>query len=178
VRAVELRDVSLLHLQQRRHHPVGALAGLFYHLRDHTRHDLPRHSVAVLEPAALLRLRVPTDGEALPVVVHFVLAVAIHLKRDRFVEPEERPTVERSERLALELEGDRHHRAGRAPMDLIAGVAIPADRDDARVLENAGVVLRRFLGLVVEPEARRDALNACHLMTSYPVVVPRSAKST
>ena len=41
------------------------------------RHDLPRHPEPIQQPATLLKARVPTLTEVCPVVVHFVLSLAI-----------------------------------------------------------------------------------------------------
>src|SRR5262249_774680 len=98
--------------------------------------------------------------------------------RYRFVELEERPAVERGERLAVELELDGQDRAGGAPVDLVAGFAVAADRDDARVLEDARVVAGGLLGFVVEPQAGRDAMDACHMVPSWPLVARPAGKST
>src|SRR5690348_4398592 len=140
VRAAQRRDVELLHLQHCLH---GALrprvVPMFVELVHEVRDDLPRHAVAILEPPALLRLRIASRGKLRPVVIDFILRRAVHLQRDRFVEREDGPAVERRERLSVELERDDHHRPGGAMMNLEPGLTEARDRRDARVLEDARV---------------------------------------
>src|SRR5262249_58423257 len=97
---------------------------------------------------------------------------------DALVDLEGRPAVERRERAAFELELDGQDRAGGAPVDLVAGFAVAADRDDARVFEDTRVVAGGVLCFVVEPQARRDAMDACHMVTSWPLVARPAGKST
>src|SRR6185369_1142393 len=125
-------------------------------LRQHARYHLPRHAEPVLEPAALLGLLVAAGGELVPVIVHLFLGVAHHLERNGFAELEDRPAVEGCEGLPFELECHGHHRAGLLPMDFLAGLSITAGGDDLRIAEDAGVELRGFFSLAVEPEARRN----------------------
>src|SRR5262249_49862969 len=86
------------------------------------------------------------------------------------VELEERPAVERGERLAVELELDGQDRAGGAPVDLVAGFAVAADRDDARVFEDTRVVAGGVPRFAVEPQGRRHAMGACDMVHSWPLV--------
>ena len=82
---------QLLHLEHGRHHPLGLLGALVAEQpRQHPGHDLPRHAVPVLEPAALPRLLVAALAEPGPVVVDLVLCLALDLERDGLVEREDR----------------------------------------------------------------------------------------
>src|SRR6266498_3820804 len=104
-RPLQLRDVELLHPQQRLHGPPGLLlVRIAHHLGKHGRHDLPGEAVLVLEPAALLGLRVTARGQLVPVLIHFLLRLAHDLEGDGFVELEDGAAVERGERLPVELE--------------------------------------------------------------------------
>jgi hypothetical protein len=78
------------------------------------------------------------------------------------VEGEHRAAVEGGERLPVQLEIDRHHGSRRPSVDLLPGLAVTGDGGDLRVPEYAGVVLRGFFGLGVEPQARNDRLRCCH----------------
>jgi len=70
-------------------------------------------------------------------------------------ELEQRAAVQRRELLALELKVDDHHGAfGTRPR-----VAVAADVEDLRVLEDRRIELRRLFGVVVEPEEWRDLLH-------------------
>ena len=71
------------------------------------RHNQSGEPVLVLQPAApagLAALR-----ELAPVVVDVLRDLAADYERDRLVELELRPAFERDERLAVKLEGHRHH---------------------------------------------------------------------
>ena len=92
---------------------------------------MPGESVLVFQPAALLRLRVATGSELLPVVVDLLLGLAVNLDRDRLVELEQWTSIERGESQAVELEVHRHHRAGGALVDLEAGFAVAGNSVDA-----------------------------------------------
>jgi hypothetical protein len=84
------------------------------------------------------------------------------LQRDRLAELEVWSTVERCERLAREIECHGHHRAGLHAVHVLAGIAVVRDACDARVFEHRDVKLRRFLGLMVEPQARHDFADGRH----------------
>ena len=135
-----------------------ALFGLLVlqHVGNLRGHDLPREAELVLQPAA--GAFGAALGELAPEVVDLGLRVAEHLERHRLVELELRAAVERQELLALELELDGHHRAGRLAVDLLACVAVAADPSDLGILEDRDVVLGRGLAFVVEPQARHDLL--------------------
>ena len=53
----------------------------------------------------------PPGRELVPVVVELLLILDEDLQRDGFVELEDRPAIERGERLPFEFEGHRHDRA-------------------------------------------------------------------
>src|SRR4029450_10151075 len=167
IRALELVDVELLHLQHRGHGAIRlACIWVMQHLEQHARHNLPRHTELVLEPAALLRLVVASGGELVPVVVDLFLAFAGDLQGDGLVELEYRASVERGEGLALELERHGQHGAGLSPMDFLPRFAVPSDSNNLRILEDAGVEIGGIFGLAVEPEARCDFGSDLH-GTSY-----------
>jgi len=68
-----------------------------------SRNDLPGDAVFVFQPAALLRVLVPAFGKLAPIVIDLFLGLAIDLKRNRLVEFEHRPAIERGKRLAVDL---------------------------------------------------------------------------
>src|SRR5581483_8092048 len=145
---LEPGDLDLPHLEHRRHHALGALpVRVGEELLEAPRDDLPGDAEAVLEPAA--RPLLAALGERAPVVVDLLLVGAVDDERDRLAEGELRPPVQRQERLAVELEAHRHHR----PLGPGARGAVAGDLSDPRAREERGVVLRRVLGLGVEPEA-------------------------
>jgi hypothetical protein len=114
-------------------------------------HDLPRHAVAILQPAALSLLA--SLAEAAPVVVDLGLIGTGDVERDRLAEREQRAAVDRGELLAVELELDGHHGARRPGRVL----AVVGDVRDARVREQRDVELGGLVALGVEPEVRGDA---------------------
>src|SRR5687767_7999468 len=84
-RLLELGDVDLLHAQYRFHHAFAVASSLVLEqVRHHARHDLPRDAVAVLQPTALLGLRISALRELVPVEVDLGLHLAEHLKRNGF----------------------------------------------------------------------------------------------
>src|SRR4029079_7086233 len=96
---LQRRDVELLHLHHRLERALESRGlRVLHHLDHRRRHDLPRQTELVLEPTALLRPWIASGTQLLPVVVHFLLVLAVHLQRDRLVELEHRPGVERRER--------------------------------------------------------------------------------
>src|SRR5262249_4027918 len=92
--------------------------------------------------------------QLVPVVVDFLLRVAIDYERDRLGEFELRPAVESGVGLALDLEGRRHDGA----FGQRHAVSIAGNRAHLRILEYRDVELRGLFGLVVKPEKRRDLL--------------------
>ena len=65
--------------------------GCLDQFRQASGHDLPGKAELILEPAAL---NLDTScGELRPIVVHFLLRVAAHHKRDRFRELEDGPPL-------------------------------------------------------------------------------------
>ena len=109
--------------------------------------DRPNRSLSRTARALLASL-----GELLPVVVDLGLVGAVDLERQRLGEGVLGPAVQRQERLAVELEADRHHR----PLRAWAGGAVAGDLDDPRVGEDRRVQLRRLLSFGVEPETGCD----------------------
>src|SRR5438477_12546278 len=77
-------DVELAHFE---HSVRGALrlvpVGIRHHLAKHCRDDLPRHAVAIFEPAAGLGL--PAGEQRIPVTVELCLIVAVHDQRYRMI---------------------------------------------------------------------------------------------
>src|SRR5262249_50745313 len=122
------------------------------HLEKQGGHDLPAETIFVLYPAAG---DLPAAlAEVVPVVVHLGLVRALHHQRDRGGEGVLRPTVEREELLAVELEVHGHDRA----LLTWTGLGVTVHRANAGVLEDARVVVRCFFALVVEPEAGGERL--------------------
>src|SRR6476646_9071466 len=72
----------------------------------------PRRRASGVAPA-LQRGRVAAFAERLPVMVDLFLPAALHDERDRLVEAIQRSTVERRERLAVQLELQAEHAANR-----------------------------------------------------------------
>src|SRR5678815_4143194 len=91
-------EVEFLHLHHRYHDALAAWRDAVpEHVLHPGRHHLPGQPEFVLEPAALLRCRITTGRQLVPVVVHFGLSLAVDLQRDRLGELEDRPAVERGE---------------------------------------------------------------------------------
>ena len=153
-RLLELRDLDLSHLQHRCHGALRLLTvGVADQLVERLRDDLPGDAVAVLEPSA--RPRFTAVGERVPVAVDLFLRLADDLERDRLVEREVGPAVQREELLPVELERDLHDCSlGPRPSRAVA-----ADVDDLRVREDRRVELRRLLAFGVEPQAGSDLLH-------------------
>ena len=114
-----------------------------------TCHDSPKRSFSQPHGPSL-----PPSDSLLPVVVDLGLVLAGDREGNGLVERELRPAVDRDEALAVELELDGHHHAGRSR----PGVGVMHHADDARVLEYGDVEVRGRFGLVVEPEVRGDPL--------------------
>lgn len=91
--------------------PVGGRVGK--QIDQHRGHDLPGHSVPILQPVALLCLGVAAFGQVVPVVVHFGLGPAFDDNRDCLVELEDRAAVQRLGVRPVELKRDRQCRAFR-----------------------------------------------------------------
>src|SRR5690242_9383232 len=154
-RALQRRDVELLHAHQRAHGPLALSAvGIGEHLRQNLRHNLPGHAEFILQPAALAFLT--AIGEFAPEVIDFALTVAHHLEGDRLVKPEMRPAVERGEALAVELKLDGQDRARLLAMDVAPGLGVAAELVDPRILEDGDVEIGRLLSLRVEPQTGCD----------------------
>jgi hypothetical protein len=95
--------------------------------------------------------RDPTAAE----LVGTVLFLAAHERRNGFVEPERRPAAQRGEGAAVQLEGDRGLCAGRHRHSF----GVVRDLRDPRVGRNVHRVVDHLLGVVVEPEKRRDLVS-------------------
>ena len=77
VGSLELGGVQLLHLEHRLHCPLRAgRRGILEQVGQETRHHLPGHAELVLEPAALLGVRVAARRELLLAIVDLVLRLA------------------------------------------------------------------------------------------------------
>ena len=87
-------DIELLHLQ---HGLKGSLGFCGVRISQDLGHNLPGEAKLILQPAALLRLRIAALGQPLPVVVYLLLRRALDLERDGLVELENLAAVERSE---------------------------------------------------------------------------------
>src|SRR5215203_6052178 len=112
VRFPQSHYVELTHLKQRLHDSVRFLSILvLQHLAQNDGNDLPRESIFVLEPTALLCLFITSLGKLFPIIVYFFLRLTMHLERDGFVEFENRTTVEGYELLPLDLEIHRQYRS-------------------------------------------------------------------
>src|SRR5690606_16055906 len=91
-----------------------------------------------------------------PEIVHFLLGLTPDLKRNRFGEFENRPTVQCGEGLSIQLEGHDHHRTRRAAMMLLPRHAIAGDGGDFRIPEYRDIEIGGFFGLMVEPKRWGD----------------------
>src|SRR5690606_25703860 len=109
--------------------------------------DLPGQAVAVLQPPA--RPLLTALGELAPQLVDLLLRLAVDKERDRLVEGELRPAVERQVALPGQLEHDHHRLAVRPRLHLHH----PGTGED-RGVEDGGL-----LSLAVEPEERGDLLH-------------------
>src|ERR1044071_5385327 len=152
--------VQLLHLKQRLHHLVRSLPVL-EQLPENFRHDLPRDAEFIFQPAALLGAAVAAFGEFLPIIVHFLLRRTTHLKRDRLVELEDRPAVERRESLPIQLEFDRQNGAGGHMVLFVSRFGVARYVENLGIFENGCVKLHRLFGVFIEPQAGRNFLHGC-----------------
>ena len=94
----------------------------------------------------------PPSESLVPVVVDLVLVGAVDQQRDGLAEGELGTAVDRDVLLAVELELDRQHGAGRSR----AGLVVVGDVLDLRVREHRAVELGGVLALGVEPEVGGD----------------------
>src|SRR5207245_1523486 len=94
------------------------------------------------------------DGELLPEMVHFLLALAVDDEGYRLAELEHRPAVQRDEILARELESHRHDRSLRSAGGLGPLFVVASGASDLRVLEDRRVEVHGLFSLVIEPQER------------------------
>ncbi len=150
--ALQCFYVELLHLQHGLHGPAGLFSiRVTDHLRQDGRNNLPGKPIFVFEPAALLRPFITTFRELLPVIVHFLLRLTAHLKRDCLVEFEHRAAIERGKRLSIEFKGHGQHASRRSSVDFVSGFSVPTDASDLRVTKDRGVELLRLFGMIINP---------------------------
>jgi hypothetical protein len=84
--------------------PLGFCGvGLSEQLRQNFGDNLAGEAELILQPTALLRLRIAAIRQLLPVVIHLLLRRALDLERDGLVELENRAAVERGEWLSVQL---------------------------------------------------------------------------
>jgi hypothetical protein len=84
------------------------------------------------------------------------------LWRERLAELEHRAAVKAGEAVPVKFEADRHHRAFGSAMEFETSMAIIGGGGDSRMVEDRAVKLRGLFGLIVEPQAGRDFLEALH----------------
>src|SRR5581483_1094334 len=88
-----------------------------------------------------------------------LLCLAMHLKRNGFVEFEHRPAVQCGKRLTVDLEFNGHDRTFGPAVDLLAFLSVAADSSDPGIPEDRRVEPGGLFGLIVEPQARGDFLH-------------------
>ena len=116
-----------------------------------TCHDRPYLSFSQPQGPSSTALR-----ELAPEVIDFGLRLAANLQRDRLAEFEIRTTIQSRECLSLDFEFNNHDRARLFVVNLLSGLGVSADFSDLGILEDRAIEFCRFLGLRVEPQARRD----------------------
>jgi hypothetical protein len=102
-------------------------------------------------------------GERVPVEVNLILVGARDRERHRLGEGKLRSAVDGLEGLPIDLKLDEHHWG----VGIRAHVAEPIDMQDSGVLEDRDVVIGRFFGVAVEPEARGNQLRHGGLLTAH-----------
>jgi hypothetical protein len=163
VRLLKLRDVELFHAEHGLHGPLGFGRGVVGdEFQEKAGDDLPGEAEFVFQPTALLGVFVAAGGEFVSEVVHFRLCLALDLKRDGFVEFEDRTTVDGGEGLAIQFERHAQDRPSRFAVDFLADFGVASDLRDLGILENGGVEPGDFLGLMVEPKARDNGVDGGH----------------
>jgi hypothetical protein len=108
-------------------------------------HDRPNLSVSQPHWISL-----PAGAEFFPVVIDFVLGLAVDDKRDGRRELIVLAAIEANERLPLQLKGHRHRRTRRPR----PGRPIAHDLLDLRVGKDRNIKLSRLLRLRIEPKKR------------------------
>src|SRR3954469_13981976 len=96
-----------------------------------------------------------SGGEFGPVLVNFRLSIAIHHKRNRFVELEMRAAVHGGVVLSIELEGDGHDGAGGG----WAAFRVTMDLENLGIFEDGSVEINGLFGVAVEPQEWGDLLH-------------------
>src|SRR5262249_16386053 len=109
--------------------------------------------------------------ELRPVQVDFFLAVATDHEGYGLGELEHRPAVDGGVALPLESESHAHDLAGRAAGDVAAGLALARDPVHSPFLEKRDIEWSGLLGLVVEPQARRDLLTGDDVWHGSPLLL-------
>jgi hypothetical protein len=64
--------------------------------------------------------------------------------------------------MAIQLEGDIGGGAGLAAVDFRAFMAVARDARDLRILEDAAIKIDCVFGLMIEPQAAREAFEVLH----------------
>ena len=88
-------DSGSFHFQHGLKGPLGfGGIGIHEHFGQDPGDHLPGEAELVRQPAALLSLRRAALGQPRPVVIHFLLRLALDLERDGFIELENRASIE------------------------------------------------------------------------------------
>ena len=85
-------------------------------------------------------------------IVHVLLRLAVHHKRDRFIKFEMRTTVQSDELLAFRLEFNGHYRTLRSSGDLFSLFAITGNFPSLGIFEDGCVKLDRLFDVIIEPQ--------------------------
>ena len=94
------RNVKLLHLEHRIHHPIRFLLVVIpQQIAEDRRNDLPRYPKSIFQPAALFGFS--AGRKLFPEIIDLNLCLTPYEKRDRRRERELRPAVQRDEFLVL-----------------------------------------------------------------------------
>ena len=145
------RYVDLLHRHHRLERAFGFSATGRKRLDQRARGDLPGKAPAILAPTALAFLA-PVADDGVPIAVGFVLIVRRDLEREGFAVPELRSTVETEA-------GDAHDGELHGEHFVLPAARVVSGRlvngGHLTVGKRGGVEARRFLRVLVEPEADR-----------------------
>ncbi len=163
-------DVDLLHRHHRLEGTLGLAAAGRQCLGERARRDLPGEPPAVLAPAALTLLAAIAD-DRVPVAVRLFLRVRRDLKGKGLAVPELRAAVEAEAGDAHDGELHRQHIA-RIAARIVAGRLVHGGHVTVR--KRGGVEARRFMRVLVEPEA--DGVLWRHVRVLL-VLVPRTPRA-